>query len=194
MPKLWTETIEEHRQAVREATLDAAAQLVAERGLASVTMSQIAQRTRIGRATLYKYFSDVEAILVAWHQRHVEEHLDQLARLRDDTAADQRLRVVLEAYALILHRMPHGEVAAVLHAGEHHDQAQRRLEKFIRDLVVEAMKAGAVRDDVPADELANYCLHALEGVNTLTSKTAVQRLLSLTLAGIQPAVVPVRSA
>jgi AcrR family transcriptional regulator len=32
-------------------------------------MSQIAEETSIGRATLYKYFSDVEAILIAWRLR-----------------------------------------------------------------------------------------------------------------------------
>ena len=65
MPKLWTVTIEEHRRAVRDATLDTTAALVAERGLASVPMSRIARDTGIGRATLYKYFPDVEAILAA---------------------------------------------------------------------------------------------------------------------------------
>ncbi|MGI9077433.1 MAG: TetR/AcrR family transcriptional regulator, partial [Gemmatimonadaceae bacterium] len=55
MPKLWNETIEAHRRAVRDATLNATAALVAEHGLASVTMSQIARETGIGRATLYKY-------------------------------------------------------------------------------------------------------------------------------------------
>ena len=79
MPKLWTETIEAHRRAVHEAVLDTTAALVAEHGLRAVTMSQIAEQTGIGRATLYKYFPDVEAILVAWHDRHVSGHLEQLA-------------------------------------------------------------------------------------------------------------------
>jgi AcrR family transcriptional regulator len=69
-----------HRRAVRDATLDTTVALVAEHGLASVTMSQIAEQTGIGRATLYKYFPDVEAILLAWHQRQVAEHLEQLPR------------------------------------------------------------------------------------------------------------------
>src|SRR5713101_6254962 len=83
VPKLWDETIEAHRHAVRDATLDAAAALVAEHGLLSVTMSQIAEETGIGRATLYKYFSDVEAILVARHERQVTSHLEHLAEVRD---------------------------------------------------------------------------------------------------------------
>ena len=77
MPKLWNETIEAHRRAVHDAALDTAAALVAERGLLSVTMSQIAEETGIGRATLYKYFPDVEAILIAWHERQIARHLEQ---------------------------------------------------------------------------------------------------------------------
>ena len=45
--------------------------LVAQHGLHAVTMSRIAEEAGIGRATLYKYFKDVEAILFAWHDRQV---------------------------------------------------------------------------------------------------------------------------
>src|SRR5438034_9740441 len=100
VPKLWNQTIEAHRRSVRDAVLDTTAALVTEHGLRSVTMSQIAEETGIGRATLYKYFPDVEAILVAWHDRHVTGHLEQLAELRDQAGdpAD-RLEAVLSAYA-----------------------------------------------------------------------------------------------
>lgn len=83
MPKLWSDTIEAHRRTVRDATIDATAALVAEHGLRAVTMSQVAEATGIGRATLYKYFPDVEAILSAWHEREISAHLEQLAEARD---------------------------------------------------------------------------------------------------------------
>src|SRR5919198_6449165 len=103
MPKLWNETIEAHRREVRDATLDTAAALVAEHGLRSVTMSQIAEATGIGRATLYKYFPDVEAILVAWHDRHVSAHLEHLAAVRDQHGEPgEQLEAVLLGYAHIV--------------------------------------------------------------------------------------------
>src|SRR3990170_8798608 len=102
VPKLWNETMEAHRRAVREAILETTWVLVAEHGLRSVTMSQIAEKTGIGRATLYKYFPDVEAILVAWHERQIASHLEYLAEVRDQAGeAGERLQAVLEAYALI---------------------------------------------------------------------------------------------
>ncbi|MGH2572324.1 MAG: TetR/AcrR family transcriptional regulator, partial [Actinomycetota bacterium] len=137
MPKLWTETIEAHRREVRGAILDTTAALVAEHGLLSVTMSQIAEETGIGRATLYKYFSDVEAILFAWHERQITGHLEYLAEVRDQAGdAGERLEAVLEAYALISHesRGHHDtELAAFLHRDEQVPRAQQQVRNMIRD-------------------------------------------------------------
>ena len=94
MPKLWTDTVEEHRRAVRDAVLAATAKLVAQQGLTSVTMSGIAAETGIGRATLYKYFPDVETILTAWHERQVASHLQHLATVRDQADHADRLEAV----------------------------------------------------------------------------------------------------
>jgi len=187
VPKLWNETIEAHRRAVRDATLDTTAALVAEHGLRSVTMSQIAEETGIGRATLYKYFPDVEAILVAWHERQISGHLALLSELRDQAGdAGERLEAVLEAYALIQHEHHGTELAALLHRGDHVARAQHQLRTMIRDLLTEAAKAGDLRDDIAADELARYCLHALTAASNLPSKAAVHRLVTVTLAGLRP--------
>ena len=186
MPKLWNETIEAHRREVRDATLDATAALVAEHGPLSVTMSQIAEGTGIGRATLYKYFSNVREILVAWHERHVARHLEHLAEIRD-RAGDpgERLEAVLKAYALISYEHHGTELAALLHQGEHVTRAQQHLSDFIRDLVTDGAQSGTLRDDVAPDELASYCLHALAAASSLPSKAAVRRLVSVILAGLQ---------
>jgi AcrR family transcriptional regulator len=190
VPKLWTETIEAHRREVRDAILDTTAALVAEQGLLSVTMSQIAGETGIGRATLYKYFPDVEAILLAWHERQISGHLAYLAEVRDQAGdAGQRLEAVLEAYALISHES-HGhhnaELAAFLHRDQHVARAQQQLRDMIRDLLTEGAETGDLRDDVAADELASYCLHALTAASSLSSKAAVSRLVTVILAGLRP--------
>src|ERR1039457_2912157 len=120
MPKLWDKTIEAHRREVRDAILDTTAALATEHGPLSVTMSQIAEETGVGRATLYKYFPDVESILLAWHERQVTSHLGQLAELgHRDGDPDQRLQAVLEAYAMIRHQYHGAELAAFVHHGDH---------------------------------------------------------------------------
>jgi len=188
VPKLWTATLAVHRQEVRDAILDTAAALAHERGLRAITMSEIAERTGIGRATLYHYYPDVETILVAWHERHVKAHLERLAALRDEPGAPAvRLHAVLEAYALIRHRRHATEAAALLHRDEHARDAQGHLHNLVRGLLLEAVETGDVRDDIAADELAEYCLYALAAASSLPSEEAVRRLVGVTLAGLRPA-------
>lgn len=188
VPKLWNETIEEHRRAVRNAVLDATAGLVAHHGLAAVTMSRIAKETGIGRATLYKYFPDVQAIVLAWHERLILGHLEYLAEVRDRSAGDgaARLGAVLEAYALILREHPGSADTAQLHRGEHVGRAQHQLTGFITDLIAAGAQHGALRDDIAAGELARYCLHALTAAPGLPTREGVHRLVRVTSAGLRP--------
>jgi AcrR family transcriptional regulator len=187
MPKLWNETIEAHRREVRDAILDAAAALVAERGLRAVTMSEIAEKTGIGRATLYKYFADVDSILAAWHERQVAGHLAQLAKIKDRGGdAVARLSAVLLDFALTAHEHHGSELAALLHGGEHVARAHEHLAGFLRELLAEGAAAGALRGDVAPEELASYCLHALSAASRLPSKAAVRRLVAVTLDGLRP--------
>ena len=187
VPKLWTDTLEEHRRAVHDATLDTTAALVHQHGLASVTMSRIAAETGIGRATLYKYFPDVEAILVAWHERQISRHLRQLAAARDQAVGPgQQLEAVLTMYALIQHQHHDNELAGLLHRGEHMVPARQQLHAFITDLLAQAAEAGDIRDDVAPGELASYCLHALSAASTMPSPDPVRRLVTVTVAGLRP--------
>ena len=197
MPKLWNKTIEGHRREVREAVLDTTAGLVARHGLRGVTMSDIAGQAGIGRATLYKYFPDVEAILTAWHERQIARHLEQLTHLGHQGGEPlDRLTAVLEAYASMAHEMEgqakarlggrSAELATLLHRGGHVLRAQDHLLQFIQSLLADAAASGQVRDDVSPVELARYCVHALSAASQLPSKAAVRRLLTVTLAGLQP--------
>lgn len=187
VPKPWSETIGAHRRDVHEAILDTTVALATEHGPLAVTMSQIAQGTGIGRATLYKYFPDVEAILYAWHERHVTGHLQRLMGIADSSRdIGQRLPAVLEAYALISYERPRTDLAALVHRGQHVLPAHRQLTALIQGLLAEAARAGEVRDDIPAGELATYCLHALTAASSLPSKAATRRLVNITLAGLRP--------
>jgi AcrR family transcriptional regulator len=189
VPRLWTDTIETHRREVRDAILETTVQLVREHGLLSVTMSQIAERSGIGRATLYKYFPDVEAILLTWHDRHVEGHLRQLTELHDGSGTTmQRLEAVLGTYARICHyRARHGieELTALLHRHEHVTTAELAVHHMFRDLVAEGVATGDIRDDVDPEELAWYCLHAATAASDLPAE-AIPRLVAVTLAGLRP--------
>jgi AcrR family transcriptional regulator len=189
VPKLWNETIAAHRESVREAILDATWQLVSDHGLSAVTMSQIAEHAGIGRATLYKYFPDVEAILIAWHERQITEHLRQLTAIRDQsTDPAERLRAVLTGYAFLSrHRGAHpGDLTSFLHRGEHVEPAQQQLRSLVTELIAEAAAAGVVRTDTAPAQLASYALHALAAAADPAEAAAVHQLVELVDAGLRP--------
>jgi AcrR family transcriptional regulator len=190
VPRLWNDTIEAHRQDVRDAVMDATASLVTEQGLLSVTMSRVAEESGIGRATLYKYFPDVEAIMLAWHERHVGDHLDRISAIAGRPGSPaERLGAVLGAYAeLSFHAHRHGEaeLVSVLHRGGHVGEAEQQLREIIRLVITEAVAAGDVRGDTPADELVNFCLHALSAARSLSTKVALHRLVAVTVDGLRP--------
>jgi hypothetical protein len=116
--------------------------------------------------------------------------LKQLATLRDRTGtASERLHAVLDAYGLIVHASRGhrgGELAEFLHRSDQVPRAQEKLRALIRDLLSEAQASGELRNDVAAEELASYCMHALTAAGGLPSAAAVRRLVTVTFAGLRP--------
>ncbi|MBO0709083.1 MAG: TetR/AcrR family transcriptional regulator [Candidatus Dormibacteraeota bacterium] len=186
MPRLWTDTIKAHRREVRDAILDTTAALVAENGRRSVTMSQIAEETGIGRATLYKYFPDVDAILAAWHDRHMAGHLQQLTALSQDPGdAAERLEAVLQVIGRLQLQHHAGPPGELRHRDEHVGRAQQHLGEMIGELIAAGVEAGSIRNDVPVAELVDYCLRGAFGARALGSEEAVSRLATLIVAGLR---------
>lgn len=189
MPKLWEDTVENHRRAVREAVLDAAWSLVQELGLRGVTMSQIAAVSGIGRATLYKYFPDVDSILVAHHHRQIAAHVERLTALRDTagTPADRLRSTMLEFARICFHRGRHGgdELFVILHSGAEARGALDQVRGIFSELIAAAADAGQIRTDIVPDELAEYCLNALAAAGSATDEAALGRLVALTTAGLR---------
>lgn len=189
MPKLWDETVESHRRAVREAVEDAAWLLASEQGLRSVTMAKVAAAAGIARATIYKYFPDVETILAAWHQRQIEAHLEQLTAMSE--AADDPesvLRSVLAAYAeIVARRGQHGpDLVALLHHGGAHGTRDHLLDELLVRVLTAAVAAGRARADIDVDTLAAFCRHALGAAAGLHSADGIDRLVELTFAALSP--------
>lgn len=150
-------------------------------------MAQIAERAGIGRATLYKYFSDVETILRTWHARQIDSHIAELARVRDGAgSAAHRLDAVLIAYAHIAQQTGSHDrdLVRFLHPDERIIEAPNQLRDLVRQSIAEGAATGELRADIAADELANYCLHALAAAD-LSGEEAVSRLVALTTAGLR---------
>jgi len=92
-----------------------------------------------------------------------------------------------EPCTAIQHERRSPELSALLHRREHVADAQQQLRGLLRALIAEGAEAGDLRNDVPPEELACYCLYALTGAGSLPSKSAVGRLVTVTIAGLRPA-------
>ncbi len=191
VPKLWASTIETHRQEVRSAVVEATAKLIADHGFKSVTMSAIAHDAGIGRATLYKYFPDVDEILAAWHEEQVADHVERLRAIGEQPGrAVERLRRVLSAYAEIRQRSARhagdSDLVASLHGSSGMPEQIGRLRPVVEELIGQAADVGDVRRDVPASELAVFALAALVGTALVPGRAAAERLVTITLDAMSP--------
>lgn len=77
------------------------------------------------------------------------------------------------------------DLAAWLHGDPAVAKAQSRLLAMFGELLEDAAQAGVVRDDVPPQGLATYCLHALNAASTLSSRAAAHHLVQVTLDGVR---------
>ena len=148
-------------------------------------MSQIAQKAGIGRATLYKYFPDVESILRAYHRDRVAEHVEHLHRVNQTALSPrERLRVVLVHYAGVLQRREHpsyNELSTLLHADGEIEAAHRQLTAMLVAIIEDAVTAGQVRADLEPVLLADFCLSALGAVSYSSDPQSCESVVSLVL-------------
>lgn len=187
MPRPWGESIDTHRNSVREGIKDATWSLIHEHGAAGLSMSQIAGRVGISRATLYRYFPGVDTILAEWHTDKIHAHVAQLRQVVDDVADPaERLAAVLACYATIARGVPRGgELATLLHEGADVARAEQQVLDLLAEVIATAAESGAVRRDVPPSDLARYCLYALAAANGSGTPENVG-LVRVVLAGLRP--------
>ena len=136
--------------------LDAAAKIVVRDGVEALTTREIARAAGVPIATLYQYFADKEAVLIALTQRDTDEMDAEvaaaLAGLEEVTVASV-VRATMEAFVRVYHRRRsfveiylRGRTnLAVHHYGREHNA---RVAASLRDY---AVGAGLMGDELTAD-------------------------------------------
>jgi len=147
--------VQERSLATVEAILQAAAQVFERHGYAAGTTNRIAERAGVSIGTLYQYFPNKDAILVALVHQHLAEstgalqpHLDRLNRGAgfDDVLPDMvHAMVAMHALAPGLHRVLFEETQLPPTLRAELDGLEDRL------VEVAASALAADRDSSPAD-------------------------------------------
>lgn len=115
--RAWSEAIASHRRSQRSQILAAFAALMAEEGLAGLSMSRLASRSGVSRATLYRYFSSVGEVANAWIGEEVDRFTRTLEAIADETdLPEERLRrrvdATLRYFSSLGHRRASEEIPA----------------------------------------------------------------------------------
>lgn len=96
------------REARRRSILDAAEQVISERGLWATTMEDVAREAELSKGTLYLYFDNRDALCAALAERSIRCQLDDLEQAMEGAESGLgRLRAVLEFYRELFGARPH---------------------------------------------------------------------------------------
>lgn len=189
MAQHWQHSIEVHKQSTQATIAEAAWQLAQQQGPLAVSMSDVAEAAGVSRPTLYKYFADVESMLLAHHRSHVAEHLAELTAIADGSGEPaDRLGDLLQAYGRICHaRARHGDrdVDRLVHTGFEVTAAEGEVTTVLTRIIEQAAKSGHVRGDVSPPVLAAYCVRALAAAADV-KPAAVDELVDLIRSGLSP--------
>lgn len=166
-----------------DAILDAAAALIAEDGIAGVTMHRVARRSGTTTGSMYHFFPDRDALLRGLAERHgralrelvtrVErENADEWARL----STDQAVGCFLEPFQRYVDEhpdlLPLSRLArAAAEAGADRDEELSRLVLRLAEAVVASRDPRASAADVTSRAVAMTAM--AEGVVTAASRRAV---------------------
>ncbi|WLS81073.1 TetR/AcrR family transcriptional regulator (plasmid) [Erwinia pyri] len=120
------EASQERSRRTVETILSTTAQILSEEGSRKLTTNYLASRTGFSIGTIYQYFPDKVAIIMALLERQREEnvhHIDALLSNKEDIGAEEKIRLIIRSlhHAFSMHRLPDQKlVRALIHAAAKH--------------------------------------------------------------------------
>ncbi len=147
--------------------------LIAEHGLAGITMSAVASKAGVARQTLYNHFPDVDSILAAAMAEHHHDDLRALAgMLTTIPTATGRLEhlarhtTVTAAQHGAQPSLHHGLSPAARHAARDYDEQVRGM---IRDTLTHGQHTGELAPEIDPDLHTVLIHHLLHGATELAA-------------------------
>jgi len=133
---------------VQKAILDATLELLAETGMSALTVEGVAARAKVGKATIYRRWASKLPLVVEAITTLPELPVPSTGTIEGD------LREIIGNLAVIFQSSPRGRVLAQLAAERGSDPevdtAGRRFVRVRRQPVVDVMRTGLARGELPA--------------------------------------------
>jgi AcrR family transcriptional regulator len=156
----------------RHVIMQTAEKLFSDRRIHEITLDEVAQRARIGKGTIYRYFADKDDLFFQVATSGFDELCDLIEqRVRQDAPfADQLLQMCELIRAFFkrrreMFRMMQAEDARMPRCkgklSERWSEHRKKLVAAVAGILRHGMAAGVVRDDIPAEILAHFLLGML---------------------------------
>ena len=185
---------EKQRQLREDAVLDAAHDLLLERGYADTSIDDIAERAGVARATLYQHFPSKEAIAVGVIVREMRRGEAEILALDPTQPVAERLAEILRHGFHRRLQMSGSHISLPPDSVHNHPdlQAQQaRTRQAFAALVEEARAAGAVSPALPTpliiqfiDSLFDIDLPRLVRDSNLPAEAVIQHLVAMVLKSL----------
>ena len=176
----------------RELLLTAAAAVYAERGV-DASLEEIARRADVGIGTLYRHFPTRDALNEAVYRHEVERLCDGVDELIASNAPDVALAVWMRRFAgyVATKKGMATALKSVLGAdSELFAYSRGRIMTAIGALLDNAVAAGAIRDDVDADDLIRAMSGVCMATDTSGGPERTARLVDLLVDGMRYGAAP----
>ena len=164
----------EEKEKTRQRILDAGFRLFSARGIEAVTMPDVAREAGAGRATLYHYFEDKPALVIAIAAKKWGEYLRTYRRPEtDDLSAAEHFGIYLDSfvdlyrfhkdllcftqYLNVYLRSAHVEGDVV----EPFQEVIRELGSYVHEVFQKALADHTLRTDVPEKIMFSTTLHLM---------------------------------
>jgi AcrR family transcriptional regulator len=174
VPDLWADSLEAHRDLVRQRLLTAFAELAAEVPLDDVTLTAVAERAGLARSAVYNYVTSKHDLLLAHTADVTSRWVERLVRDGGATVAERLGRFVAATLRVFAEDRLAGQGADIPFDAEQHARlmaALRPVHDHLSALVAEGVADGSFTGD-PA-ELTRFVFATLEGYRTSIARGEV---------------------
>lgn len=190
------------KEETRESIINCAITLFKEKGYYKTSMDEIAEKVDVSKATLYNYFQDKGAILVAYFQSAIADYGKEI---KTSLTRNQGIKARLENLFDFKNHMFGSDIELTANYLKYRLQTifdkdlfdspdRSGLENVILDIITAAQANGEIRDDIPPLVLTrtfllsatSYFLSSTYIENLVERKKLKDQLLQLFLDGALP--------
>ncbi|MDT8444409.1 MAG: TetR family transcriptional regulator C-terminal domain-containing protein [Desulfuromonadales bacterium] len=161
-------------EATREKLISEATRIIRHRGFHNTSVNDLVAATGIKKGSLYFHFPGKDALGLAVLERARERFLEFFSASLQGPTPGEALHNFLDA--VVAYHRRHGFVGGCIFGntalemgdgkecfGSLADQVFREMADRLHDVLLAAQQTGQVRDDLPAEALANQVVITLEG-------------------------------